>query len=695
MDIDSDFSPEVRGKVLDYVKNKYGEEAVCCIATIGTQKPKNAIRNCARLLGDRKYGNPKELLNLASEMCALVPDKADAKFVDCEYTIREKFHNNEDAMEVLEDALIVEGTFTQVGMHAAGVIIADNGDVGEYIPLMKSKDGQWVSQCDKDYTESRGLLKMDFLGLRNLGIITDTLRAIQKKYGKSIEMNRVSLDEPEVYANIFANANTNSVFQFESEGMKKILRDMKPNCIEDLILLNAAYRPGPLQYLGEISATKNSGKKPNYIIPEMEEVLGVTYGKPIYQEQVQSIFNKFAGFTLGEADIIRRYMSKKKKNKFMAYHDKFINGMVDHGADPVAAEEFWTELVNFSEYAFNKSHSCAYAITAYYTGWLKYHYPQEYLTSVANLTEFDKVGAIMSDIRNAGIVIHGPDVNLSGVYFDSLDGVRYGLSNIKDVASAAIDIIAERNANGMFGSFEDFLTRTNVRKNVTIALIHAGAFDAIGVGFGDSYWQRRAEMLKLVDEKEENLPTTRNEALANELKYTAMYITENPAAGYTAPNKISDISGMTGKSVELVGVITDYAVKTSKKGDTYASFTLVDSDYNSIPVVCFAKEYEKYRDTLTANVCRIKGNVRLNNDHIQLTLTEAYSAVPIVKGITLTPEKDKPFKMYFALYDKYKDNAGVPLYFNLNGKPRQTSTIRVNPKIMDDPDLQNVLSAIL
>ena len=353
-DIDSDFAPEVRGKVLDYVKHKYGEEAVCCICTMGTQGPKNAIRNCARLLGHRKYGNPKALIGLGADICAAVPKEVGVKFKDCIDDLRAQFASNEDAMEILDDAVIVEGTYTQVGMHAAGVIIADNGNVREYVPLMKSKDGQWVSQCDMNYTEAQGLLKMDFLGLRNLAIITNCLRDVQRNFGQSIQMDKIDLADKAVYANIFAKGMTNSVFQFESPGMKGMLTRFKPESLEDLILLVAAYRPGPLQYLDAIIDTKSTGATPEYVIPEMESVLGVTYGKPIYQEQVMSVFNQFAGFSLGESDIIRRYMSKKKTDKFMAYHDKFIEGMVAHGASEEGAEDFWNQLVDFSKYAFNK-----------------------------------------------------------------------------------------------------------------------------------------------------------------------------------------------------------------------------------------------------------------------------------------------------------------------------------------------------
>lgn len=697
-DIDSDFAPEVRGKVLDYVKHKYGEEAVCCICTMGTQGPKNAIRNCARLLGDRKYGNPKALIGLGAEICAAVPKEVGVKFKDCIDDLRAQFGSNEDAMEILDDAVIVEGTYTQVGMHAAGVIIADNGNVREYVPLMKSKDGQWVSQCDMNYTEAQGLLKMDFLGLRNLAIITNCLRDVQRNFGKNIEMSEIDLTDKDVYANIFAKGMTNSVFQFESPGMKGMLTRFKPETLEDLILLVAAYRPGPLQYLDAIIETKATGKKPEYVIPEMESVLGVTYGKPIYQEQVMSVFNQFAGFSLGESDIIRRYMSKKKTDKFMAYHGKFIEGMVEHGASEEGAEDFWNQLVDFSKYAFNKSHACAYAVVAYYTGYLKYHYPKEYLAAVANYSDFEDLAKVVGDIRAFGYSVLNPDINLSGAIFDTLDGhVRYGLSNVKNVASAAYDIIDERNANGMFKNFEDFVTRTNCKKDVGIALAACGALDNISSDMGKDYIQRRIAMLKYFGDKPEEIPTNRDSCLSKEAAYLGTTITENPAAGYKAKNMVADCESMLGKWVEVAGAVQDVKIKTTKTGQTMAVFNVVDANFDSIPAVMFARAYAEFGELLNAGVCRFNGKVTERDDKLQLNVEKVVAATPVVKSILLTPEQPNLTQPYIALYSKYIDEDGVPLLFMINGKPTAYASkkpLKVNVKILQDEAIKHVLTAL-
>lgn len=535
-----------------------------------------------------------------------------------------------------------------------------------------------------------------FLGLRNLAIITSCLRDVQRNFGESVEMSQINLDDKAVYANIFAKGMTNSVFQFESPGMKGMLTRFKPDCIEDLILLVAAYRPGPLQYLDAIIDTKATGKKPEYVIPEMESVLGVTYGKPIYQEQVMNIFNQFAGFSLGESDIIRRYMSKKKTDKFMAYHDKFIAGMVAHGASEAGAEEFWNQLVDFSKYAFNKSHACAYAITAYYTGYLKYHYPKEYMAAVANYSDFEDLAKVVGDIRAFGFQVLNPDVNLSGMGFDTLDGqVRYGLSSIKNVASAAYDIIEERNANGMFTDFESFVTRTNCKKDVGIALAASGALDSIATELGTDYITRRIAMLKFFGEKPEEMPTNRDTTLSKEASVLGTTITENPAAGYKAKNMVADCETMVGQFVEIAGAVQDLKIKVTKTGQTMAVFNIVDANFEAIPAVCFARAYAQYGELLTAGVCKFNGRVTEHDDKLQLNVERIYAAAPVVKSIILTPEKPNFIRPYTALYNKYRDDKGVPLMFTINNRPTKYVSgdpIKVSLDILKDEELAKVLT---
>ena len=489
-DIDSDFDTNVRDKVLDYVKQKYGEKSVCNILTKGTCAARASIRDVARILGDERYGDKSALLDLGDKISKEIPKTPKIKLSDVEDDLMEKFKENEDAIQIIKDAKLIEGAAKQYGVHAGGVIIADNHDVSEYVPLMwNTTDKLWVCQCDMVEAETdAGLLKMDFLGLRNLNIISEALRRIKHNYGISIDMVKIGqrladgLSTPfdrsgNVFTDIFSKGMTNSVFQFQSAGMKTMLKQFGPSNLEDIILLVAAYRPGPMQYLNDIIEVKHGKKNPEYIIPEMESVLGSTYGYPIYQEQIQQIFHKFAGFTLGEADIIRRYMSKKKADKFASYKEKFIEGIIEHGANPKSAEEFWEQLLNFSAYAFNKSHACAYAYVATYTAWLKLNYPTEYMTAVLNHSESDDYPMLINDCKEMGIKVLPPNVNESDFGFKDCNGdILFGLSCVKGIKNAAQSIIDARK-EGKFCSFRDFLERSHIDKSVIERLIMSSALD--------------------------------------------------------------------------------------------------------------------------------------------------------------------------------------------------------------------------
>ena len=483
-DIDSDFETSIRGKVIDYVKEKYGEKAVCNIITKGSNAGKGAIRSVGRVTNIP--------LSVVDEVARKVDNTPNAKIDDSPELARYCM-TNKVARELVSDAKLVEGTIVNYGMHAAGVIISDNGDVGEYVPLMYNDDKeQWVAQCDMGQCEfNAGLLKMDFLGLRNLDIITDTLRRIKRNRGISIDIEKVPL-EAEVFREIFAAGMTNSVFQFESDGMKSMLKRFKPDSMEDIILLVAAYRPGPMQYLNHIIASKQGKETPVYIAKGLKEILAPTYGYTIYQEQVMQIFNKVAGFSLGEADVVRRAMGKKKINILLDpktnYHGRFIDGMVKAGATESQAEEFWTQLLDFASYAFNKSHAAAYAFVAYYTAWLKYHYTAEYMCSVMARTDYAKIPMLLNDCKALGIKVKAPDINLSrGDYINVGDTILFGFNNIKGVGSAGTALETEREKNGQFSSMKDVIYRmipdgdgekgASIGEGTYKTLIEAGAFD--------------------------------------------------------------------------------------------------------------------------------------------------------------------------------------------------------------------------
>lgn len=728
-DIDSDFKTDIRDKVLDYVKHKYGEEAVCCVMTRGTQQVKAAIRNCARLLGLELYDDKTRFYNLGDEICKAVPDVLNVKFKDCWDDLVGRFSQNPNAMAILNNARLIEGSFLNIGQHAAGVIISDNGDVSEHLPLLYSRDKeQWVAQVTKEECEELGTLKMDFLGLNNLNIITDTLRTIKARTGEKIDIEKVPF-EPEVFSRIFATGNTNSIFQFESPGMKQMLRRFKPTSIEDIILLVAAFRPGPMQFLDDIIAVKHGQKKPEYAIPEMAEVLDQTYGSPVYQEQIMQIFNKFAGFSLGESDIIRRYMSKKKTEKFAAYKDKFILGLVERGAELDAAQDFWEQLLKFSQYAFNKSHAAAYAFVAYYTAWLKYHYPVEYLTAVMNNTDFEKLGGLINDCKVFGIPVEPPRINESDTKFTvSEDGAAiYGLKLVKNVASGSSLLVEERNKNGKYLSFADFLLRTRARKDVVESLIKAGAFDefsksrgALMVALPDflyyldkikkkeaiiedetksakSHENAEKAMVSLIESLNNvivNIEGTDNLAvrLKDEKEMTGAYVSSHPVNSYGSAenNNCIEIVNAIGKAtpkatpVSIFGLIKDLKITHRTSDGAPMAFFALEDLTGSIKVSCFTEKYKEFAGLIKDDtVIKVSGTLREERDS---RTDETYASV-VVKNISEVKEVKPQITLFIKnivewknIYNSllpYRDNNGFPLlvYDKLNGIFRETTLL--------------------
>lgn len=479
-DIDSDIAKEVRPLLIVYLQKKFGENALCCILALGQEKSRGSIRTFGRVKGSKDKKDQKAYNRLTDEIAKKIPNtvKSLSEYKEILY---KEYAGNKDALEIIDGALIIQGQPKNYTMHAAGVIISDNNDVSDYMPLMLDEEKHvWKSQVDKEMVEKIGCLKMDLLGLRNLDIITKTCRLIKKRHGISLDVENLPF-ESEVFANIMSTGETSAVFQLESDGMKNINRQFKPNSINDVILLIALYRPGPMQYIPKIIQVKQGKLKPEYIIPEMEEVLGSTYGYPIYQEQLMEIFHRFAGFSLGDADIVRRYMSKKKEKEFLKFKPKFIEGIVKNGADPEKAELFWEELVDFSKYAFNKSHAASYAIVCYITAYLKYYYPAEYICSVLNAyktkTLVAKIQNLTTYLDKKGIKLLPPDINESeyGFSITSEGNIRFGLSNIKGIGSMCENALSYRPYN----SFRDFIKRGSIPK--TEILIKAGTLDSFNM----------------------------------------------------------------------------------------------------------------------------------------------------------------------------------------------------------------------
>ncbi len=505
-DIDIDIADDRRDEVIDYIVQKYGKERVANIITFATLGGKSAIRDTARVLGLDK--NESDMLaNAFGQLDAMGftlrelvnPDSIDFEKHASENQSAEetkalfrKYYNDyvnvhPKAKEVLQHAAEVEGCFRHTGKHACGLIIAPQ-NLSEISPLAKdTKSGQVITQFDVDVAEKAGLLKMDFLGLTTLRIITDTLRYVKENKGIEVDIDHIPLDAPKAYE-IFKNGETDEIFQFESPGMKKYLQQLKPDSINDLVAMNALYRPGPMKYIDSFIKRKHGQEPIEYVFPEMEQILKETYGITVYQEQVMLLSQKLAGFSKGQADELRKAMGKKKLDVLMKLEEKFIDGCKKNGFDLNKVKNIWEDWKDFASYAFNKSHSVCYAILAYQTAYVKAHYPSEFMCAVLNTKKnVEEMSATLYEARRMGIQVLPPDINESEEKFNVLknDSVRFGLSFIKNVGEHfAKELIVSRKEHGRVNNIFELAERLSSKalnkKNIE-NLAMAGAFDSLGL----------------------------------------------------------------------------------------------------------------------------------------------------------------------------------------------------------------------
>ncbi|NIJ54270.1 DNA polymerase III subunit alpha [Dyadobacter arcticus] len=501
-DIDTDFDDEGRQKVIDYVVKKYGYNQVAQIVTYGTMAAKSAIKDVARVmdlpLSDAnmlaKLVPDKPTYNMTLNRIFTAPLEGEGSLTKKEGIAPDELDNvkkmraiasgNDLQASVLQEARRLEGTVRNTGIHAAGIIIAPS-DLTEIIPVSTSKDSDFlITQYQGKIIEDAGVIKMDFLGLRNLTIIKEALRLIKQNHNKDIVIDDIPLDDPKVFE-LFQRGETNAIFQFESDGMKKHMRDLIPDRFEHLIAMNALYRPGPIAYIPNFIRRKNGHEEITYDLPELEEYLSDTYGITVYQEQVMLLSQKLAGFTKGQADTLRKAMGKKQIETLNKLKGDFMKGGTDNGLDAKKLEKIWTDWEAFASYAFNKSHSTCYAFVAYQTAYLKAHYPAEYMAAVltSSLGNIDKITFFMEECKNLGIKVLGPDVNESDRQFNvnKKHEIRFGLAGVKGSGDAAVEaIIEERNTKGPFQDVFDFMTRVNLRtvnKKTLESLAYAGGFD--------------------------------------------------------------------------------------------------------------------------------------------------------------------------------------------------------------------------
>lgn len=486
-DIDIDFDDDGRARILDWVVKKYGGTRVAHIITFGTMAAKSAIRDVARV--------QRLPLKEADRLAKMVPEKPgmtlNKAYKESPELNRELQSGSPEIKSVLQYAKTLEGSVRNIGTHACGIIIGRD-DLENYIPITTAKDSEltYVTQYDGNYVEDIGLLKMDFLGLKTLSIIKDAVKNIEHSKGKKVDIENVPLNDKETYE-LYSRGETTGLFQFESPGMKKHLRELKPERFEDLIAMNALYRPGPMEYIPSFIRRKHGEEDIAYDIPEMKEYLEETYGITVYQEQVMRLARKLAGFSRGQSDTLRKAMGKKKKELMAELKVQFFEGCIANGHDEKKVEKIWNDWEAFAKYAFNKSHATCYSYVSYQTAFLKAHYPAEFMAAVLsrNMSNIEKVTFFIDECRRMGIKVLGPDVNESFSRFtvNQNGEIRFGMTAVKGVGEHAVEsIIKEREENGPYQNIFDLVKRNDLRavnRKSLEALALAGGFD----GFGDAH----------------------------------------------------------------------------------------------------------------------------------------------------------------------------------------------------------------
>ncbi|PKO95593.1 MAG: DNA polymerase III subunit alpha [Bacteroidetes bacterium HGW-Bacteroidetes-7] len=666
-DIDIDFDDDGRHKVLKYVEDKYGKDHVSHVITFGTMAAKSAIRDIARI--------QRLPLQESDRLAKMIPNRfptdddgnnVDVTIENCLKLVPEfaDAYNNGDALlkETVDYAKKLEGNVRNVGVHACAIIIGKD-DLREHIPITTANDKEtgekiWVSQYDGSQIEKVGMLKMDFLGLKTLSVIKDTVVNIKKSRGIDIDIDTIPIDDSLTYE-LFSRGDTVGTFQFESDGMRKWLRELKPTRFEDLIAMNALYRPGPMEYIPDFVNRKHGVKQIEYDLKEMEEILSDTYGVTVYQEQVMLLSQKLAGFSRGDADSLRKAMGKKIKAVMDELKQKFIKGGEDNGHKAFTLEKIWKDWEAFAQYAFNKSHSTCYAWIGYQTAYLKANYPAEFMAATLsrNLNDIEELTKLMDECKRMKIPVMGPDVNESRDNFTvtKKGNIRFGMAGIKGVGGAAVEhIIRAREEKGTpFESIFDFIERVNlntVNRKTIESLTYAGAFDGFGqiarqqylgttakdelfldalIKYGNRFQNDTlnggnslfgaSESIKLVHP---DIPlfmeADTHEILKREKELVGMYLSAHPLDIYAFEVKhfttatLSDAADMVdrapkdetyqGKEIIIAGLVTSVKISyTRSTGKPFANFTVEDFN-GSQNFAVYGKDYEGFMQYLQPNL---------------------------------------------------------------------------------------------
>ena len=710
-DIDIDFCIERRGEVIDYIKNQYGENSVTQIITFGKMKAKQAVRDVGRVLG-YSFGE-------VDRLAKMIPPTLNISLEEALDQSPELYDASEgEYKELINFSKILEGMNRHASTHAAGVVIAP-GDLTDYVPLYRSSQGDVTSQYDMKGLEELGLLKLDFLGLRNLTVIDNTIKLIQDK-GEKINIEKIPLDDPKVYK-LFAKGLTTGVFQFESSGMREFLKKLKPTAIEDLIAMNALYRPGPMKNIDDFISRKAGKKKIKYSHPSMEPILEETYGIIVYQEQVMQIAHEIAGFSLAEADIMRRAMGKKIKKLMDELKVKFVEGAnKKNKISSTKAEDIYELIEKFAQYGFNKSHSTAYAYVAYQTAWLKAHYPAEFMSAnlTSEMSNMDRVVILINECRKLKIEVDPPDINVSDINFRPVNNktISFGLNAIKNVGTKALEqIIEARNEYGEFNTIFDFTSNVNlksVNRKVLESLNMAGALDALegnrlqkhnsidtALKYGQTIQQNKSRNqvdlfgsdnlgspdLSIVPQLNQSEEWAENTLLENEKEVLGIYLSGHPLLKYA--DELEEFSNYdftdkvvanNEKTVRIGGSISELKMHFDRKNNQMAFFKL-ECLGGQVEILTFSDTFSKYR-SLIANdaVVFVKGKPTDGSDFSDLKLI-ADEIIPLDKArdfysknvnIRLEPSKmslDDVDSLYSMVKD-HKGKCGLMIHISTNLK---------------------------
>ena len=746
LDIDIDFCFERRQEVIDYVVRKYGKDQVVQIVTFGTLAAKGVIRDVGRVL-DMPYAQCDAIAKMVPNDLGMTLDRALKESPD----LRNAYNSDSQVKYLIDMSKRLEGLPRHTSMHAAGVVISRTS-VDEYVPLSRAADGTITTQFTMTTLEELGLLKMDFLGLRTLTVISNAVRQVEKNHGIHLDMDHIDYNDKQVLDSI-GTGKTEGIFQLESSGMKAFMKELKPENLEDIIAGISLYRPGPMDFIPKYLKGKNDRNAITYDCPQLEHILGPTYGCIVYQEQVMQIVRDLAGYTMGRSDLVRRAMSKKKASVMEKERQNFVYGnpeegvagCIANGIDEKTANTIYDEMIDFAKYAFNKSHAACYAVVAYQTAYLKYYYPLEFMAALMTsvMDNAGKTAEYILTCRQMGISILPPDINEGESGFSvSGNAIRYGLSAIKSVGTSVVDsIVAERQQNGLFTSLEDFverMTNKEANKKTMENFIKSGALDSLP----GNRRQKMMVMPELLEQKNKEKKTSmagqmslfdfadeetkddfritmpnvseypKEELLAFEKETLGIYVSGHPMDAYESMwrknitattadflvDEETDRAVVTdGEMVTVGGMVAGKTVKTTRTGQMMAFVTLEDM-LGSVEVLVFPKIYESRREIFSQDEkLFIQGRVSLGDEPVGKLVCERvipFREVP--RELWLQYEDLEQYRAgESALFDLLKEKEGRDTVIIYLKKEKARKILPANWRVEADKDLLDKLTKIL